>query len=196
MSKSNALKNTTDAYDGDKLLKYFRATGAFEAVQGLSDLFNIRLQNDDVRDVDVRSDHALLSASEILTEMILEGFYKSKLQDSVQLQTVLTLYDQENVRNSGQPSYSRLKTSVRLHIDQTMRTRCFKDRNEVVEGGTITKGKTAYVERKVGECFQWKAHGQCSKGHSCSFSHDTQAYGNSDKDDRLLLYIPFEDKTD
>ena len=31
--------------------------------------------------------------------------------------------------------------------------------------------KKAYVERKVGECFQWKAHGQCSKGDSCSFNH-------------------------
>ena len=28
------------------------------------------------------------------------------------------------------------------------------------------------MERKVGECFQWKAIGQCSKGDSCGFSHD------------------------
>ena len=42
----------------------------------------------------------------------------SKLQDSVQLQTVLALYDQETVRNNGQTSYLRLKTSVKLHIDQ------------------------------------------------------------------------------
>ena len=28
------------------------------------------------------------------------------------------------------------------------------------------------------ECFQWKAHGQCSEGDSCSFSHDTLASGN------------------
>ena len=28
------------------------------------------------------------------------------------------------------------------------------------------------MERKVGECYQWKAIGQCSKGDSCSFSHD------------------------
>ena len=31
----------------------FRATGAYDAVQGLSDLFNIRLQNDGVQDFDV-----------------------------------------------------------------------------------------------------------------------------------------------
>ena len=33
----------------------------------------------------------------------------------------------------------------------------------------------AYVERKVGECFQWKARGQCSNGDSCRCSCDTIA---------------------
>ena len=109
------------------------------------------------------------------------GFFKSKLQDSDQLQTLLALYDQETVRNNGQPSYSRLKTSVRLDIDQTMTTRNFRVRNEVVERGAETnsqKGKKAHVEREVGECYQWKATGQCSKGDSCSFSHEW-ATGNS-----------------
>ena len=73
-----------------------------------------------------------------------------------------------------------MKTSARLHIDQTMRTRNFRVRNEVVERGAVTKsqkGKKAYVERKVGERIQEKAEGQCSKGDSCSFSHD-RASGN------------------
>ena len=39
------------------------------------------------------------------------------------------------------------------------------------------KEKNAYVERKVAECFQWKANGQCSRGDSCSFSHEP-AFGN------------------
>ena len=57
--------------------EHFRATWFYEAVQGLSDLFNIRLQNDDVQDFDVWWDHALLSATEIPTDVILEGLYKS-----------------------------------------------------------------------------------------------------------------------
>ena len=60
------------------IYEYFRATGACEAVQGLSDLFSIRLQNDDVQDFDTRWDQALLTISEILTEMVLEEVYKSK----------------------------------------------------------------------------------------------------------------------
>ena len=53
-----------------------------------------------------------------------------------------------------------------------MRTRNFRARNDVVEGGSVAKGQRGnktYVERKVGDCFQWKAHGQCSKGDYCSF---------------------------
>ena len=134
-----------------------------------SDLFNIRLQNDDVQDFDVRWDQARLSASEPSTDVILEGLYKSKLQDSVQVQTVLALYKQETVRNNRQPSYSRLKTSVRLHVDQTMRTRNFRVRNEVVERGAVTKSqkeRKAYVDRKVGQCFHcfgddWTGAAQC-----------------------------------
>ena len=108
-------------------------------MQGLSDLFKKRLQDDDVQDFDTRWDQALFAASEIPTEKVLEGLYKSKLQDSVQLQTVLALYEQENIRNNEPTSYSRLKTTVRRHIDQTMRTRNFRARNEKVENkGAVT----------------------------------------------------------
>ena len=31
---------------------------------------------------------------------------------------------------------------------------------------------------KVGVCFQWKTHEQCSKGDSCSFSHNRLAQGD------------------
>ena len=107
------------------------------------------------------------------SDMILEGMYKSRFQDSVQLQTVLALYDQETVR-SKEANCQQLKTAVKLHIVQIMGTR-----NDVVERGSVTKsqkGNKAYVERKAGECFQWKAQGQCSKGDSCSFSHHTRLW--------------------
>ena len=56
------------------IYEHFRATGACEAVQGLSHLFNIRLQDDDVQDFDTRWDQAPLAASEIPADMVLEGF--------------------------------------------------------------------------------------------------------------------------
>ena len=66
---------------------------------------------------------------------------------------MLALYDQEVARNKGKPNYSQLKTAVKLHIDQMMRTRNFRVRNEVVGRGAVTKSsnrKKAYVVKKVG----------------------------------------------
>ena len=44
---------------------YFRATGAYETVQGLVALASMTVQNDDVKDFDVRWYHALLSLGSI-----------------------------------------------------------------------------------------------------------------------------------
>ena len=108
MWKSTVLKNTTDSFKkniSNMIYKHLRSTGTHEAVKGLSDLFSIRLQNDDILDSHVRWDQALLSARDMPSDVILEGLDKSKLQDSVQLQTVLASYDQETIRKNGQTSY-------------------------------------------------------------------------------------------
>ena len=84
-------------------------------------------------------DQALLSASDMPSDVIMEGLYKSKLQDPAQLQTVLALYDKETARNSGKPNCSQLKTAVKLHVDQMMRTRNFRVRSDVVHREPVTK---------------------------------------------------------
>ena len=124
-----------------------------------SQICSLSLQTDHVQDFDVEWDQALLSASEIPSDVILEGLYKSKLQDSVQLQTVLALYDRETAQNNGQTIYVRLKTAVKLHFDQMMRSRNFTDRNEVVERGSVTesqKGKKPAVRGKWENAFSGK----------------------------------------
>ena len=136
------------------IYEYFRATGAHEAVQGLSDLFTVSLQDDDVQEFDVRWDHALLSVSEMPSDPILEGLFKSNLQNSVQLRTAMALYDQEVARNNGTPNYQQLKTAVKLHIDQMMRNRNFRGQGDVEERGSVTTGHKG--EAYEGECFQLK----------------------------------------
>ena len=103
--------------------EYFRATGAYETVQRLADLVSMTLQIDDVQDFDVRWDHALLSVSEMPSDPILEGLYKSKLPNSGQLRTVMALYDQEVARDNGTPNCQQLNTAVKHHIYQMMRNR-------------------------------------------------------------------------
>ena len=63
------------------IYEHFRATRAYDTVQGLADLVSMSLQNDDVQDFDVRWYHALLSVSEMFSDPILEGLYKSKITE-------------------------------------------------------------------------------------------------------------------
>ena len=68
-------------------------------------------------------------------------------------------------------------------------TRNCKARNERSETGALVKnrnGRNVSVERKVGECFEWKATGQCSKGDSCSFSYGSYS---GQKSTIILFYL-------
>ena len=155
------------------IYEHFRATDAHDAALDLSDLFNVSFQGDDIQDFDTRCDQATLSASEVSKENVLESLYKMKIRGSAQLQTVLAI-EQEIDRDRAMPSYQRLKTRNRRHTDQITRTRNFKVGNERIEIGVFVKGQTGKnvsVERRTGECYQWKANGQCSRGDSCSLSY-------------------------
>ena len=48
------------------------------------------------------------------------------------------------------------------------------ERNAVVKN-PVTKQRG---KRILGDCWQWEANGQCSKGHSCSFRHDVNKRAN------------------
>ena len=53
------------------------------------------------------------------------------------------------------PSYQRVKTVVRRHTDQMIRTRNVRARNERIETGIVVKsqkGKHVSIERTIGEC--------------------------------------------
>ena len=67
---------------------HFRAIGAYDAAQDLSDLFNVSLHGADIQDFDTRWDPSLSSACEKPTDNVLESLYKMKIRESVQLQTV------------------------------------------------------------------------------------------------------------
>ena len=117
----------------------FRSTGFHEEIQGLSGLFSIRLENDDIQDFDLRWEQALLSRSDPPADLILEGLYKSKWQDASQLQTVLSLYNQDSIRSGGKRDYHRLRMCVKLHIDQTLRNKNFRIQNKIRKQRQVIK---------------------------------------------------------
>ena len=85
----------------------------------------IFLQNEDVQDFRRKK-----GSSSVISETM-----------PFQLQIVLALYDQETARNNGQPNYQQLKTAVKLHTDQMMRTRNFRVRSDFVEQRSVTKSQ-------------------------------------------------------
>ena len=74
---------------------YFRATGSYDAAQGVSDLAIMCLHDVDREDFGTRRNELLLSASEIPQEISWKFGSKLNIRGSAQLQTVLALYDQQ-----------------------------------------------------------------------------------------------------
>ena len=101
------------------IYKYFRLTGSFDEIQGLSGLCSIKMEDDDIQDFDPRWEQALLLTNDPPSDKVLEGLYASKIQESSQAHTIMALYDQEILRGGGQRDDHRLRMCVQLHIEQT-----------------------------------------------------------------------------
>ena len=78
-------------------------TGSYEEGRLLSKLYKV-YQIYSVYAYRMMTFKTLSSASEIPTETVLEILYKLKIRESVQLQTVLAMYEQEIARNNEPPN--------------------------------------------------------------------------------------------
>ena len=70
----------------------------------------------------------------------------------------MALFIQEILRGGGgQRDYHRLRTCVKLHIEQAQRSKNCRIQSELTERAAVTKGKgqNSFTKRKTGECFQW-----------------------------------------
>ena len=121
----------------------------------------------------------LLSMTKIPSDDILEGLYKLRIRESEKLKTVLELYNLEIHQKKTGPDYHRLKTVVKRSIEQEIRNRNFGSRIGNYEKNAVVKnqGTKQRVQRILGDCWQWEANGQCSKGDNCSFRHDMNKRG-------------------
>ena len=72
------------------------------------------------------------------------------------------------------PDYHRLKTMVKRSIEQNLRINNSEARNGNYERNAAVRsqGTKQREQRTPGDCWQWKANGQCSKGDNCRFRHD------------------------
>ena len=156
------------------IYEYFRVTGANDSVEKYADLFAIVLRNDDIQEFDSKWDGILLSMTKLPHDDILEGLYKLRIREPEKLETVLELYNMEIHQNKAGPDFNRLKTMVKRSQEQNLRIKNFEARNGNYERNAVVKnqGTKQSGQRTPGDCWQWKANGQCSKGDKCSFRHD------------------------
>ena len=145
-----------------------------DSVENYADLFTVVLRNDDIQEFDSKWDDIGLSRTQIPSDDILEGLYKLRIGESEKLKTVLELYDLEIRQKKAGPDYHRLKTMVKRSIEQNLRMKKLEARNENYERNAVFKNQRVKKreQRNLGDCWQWKANGQCSKGDNCSFRHD------------------------
>ena len=133
------------------MYEYFRPTRSFDEIQGLSGLFSIKLEYNDIQDFDLRWEQAPLLTSNPPSDKVLEGLCVSKLQDFSQIHTIMALYDQEILRGGGKRDCHRLSMCVRLYMEQAQRSENFRIQNEITERGSVTKGKgqNSFTKRKT-----------------------------------------------
>ena len=155
--------------------EYFRVTGANDSVENYAELFTVALRNDDIQEFDSKWDGIPLSMTQILSDDVLENLYKLRKRESEKLKTVLELYNMEIHQKKAEPDYHRLKTMVKRSIEQNLKMKKFEGRNGNNETSAVVvknQGTNQREQRNLGDCWQWNANGQCSKGDNCSFRHD------------------------
>ena len=125
--------------------------------------------------------------TKIPSDDILEGLYKLRIRESEKLKTVLELYNMEIHQKKPGPDYHRLKTMVKRSIEQSLRINNFEASNGNYERNAVVKnqGTKQREQRTLGDCWQWKANGQCAKGDNNSFRHDMNKRSN--RHSRILL---------
>ena len=81
------------------ICEYFRPTGSFDEIQGLSGSFSNKMEND-IQDFDLRWEQALLLTGDPPSDKVLEGLYVSH--------TIMAQHNQEILRGGGQRDHHRL----------------------------------------------------------------------------------------
>ena len=70
---------------------------------------------------------------------------------------------------------------VTRSVEQNLRIKNFEARNGNYETSAVVKnhGVKQREQRSLGDCWQWKADGQCSEGDNWSFRHDSDKRAKS-----------------
>ena len=153
------------------IYEQFRVTGTDSSVETYTDLFTIAVRNGDIQEFDSKWDGILLSMTKIPSDDILEGLYKLRKRESEKLKTVSEVYNMEIHQQKAESDYHRLMTMVKRSIEPCLRIKTFEARNGNFETSAVVKsqGTKQREQRTLGDCWQWKANGQCFSRRQLQF---------------------------
>ena len=89
----------------------------------------------------------------------------------------MELYDLEIHQKKVGPDYHRLRNNGKKEVSSKIyETGIWAPETEIMKEKTVVKDQVTKQreQRILGECWQWEANGQCSKGDNCSFRHDVK----------------------
>ena len=112
-----------------------------------------------------------------VTETFSESRNHTRVRESAQLKTTFALDNQDTVHKGEPERYARLKSVVKMYLDQkTMDRNCDASNDKPASGASIRRkgdDKSEREDRRQGNCNQWLVKGHCSKRYSCSFQHES-----------------------
>ena len=173
------LTMKTDSFGGRQIAcliyEHFRVTGANDSVENYADLFLVVLQNDNIQEFDTKCDEILLSMTQIPSDDILENLYNLRIRESEKVKTVLKLYKYGDSSEESRTWLSQIEDDGKKEVSSRIWERIIlRPETEVLKQAPWSRirGIKQREQRSLGDCWQWKANGQCSKGDNCSFRHD------------------------
>ena len=95
-----------------------RRTDSSESILEFSDLMSVTLRGDDVQGFSTRWDEVLLSTEDVPSDTISGKLLQNAECESVQLKTLLALYDQGVEQKKIPPSFQRSTSMVKKFSDQ------------------------------------------------------------------------------
>ena len=112
--------------------------------------------------------YCLWRKSQLMT--IFEGLYKLRIRESDKLKTVLELYDLEIHEKKIGPDYHRWNLWWREVSSRIYKRKILAPEMEIKRGNAVVKirGHNS-VDRIFGDCWQWKANGQCCERRQLQF---------------------------
>ena len=122
------------------------------------------------RNYDSNWDGILLSMTQILSDDILEGLYKFRIRESEKLKDRTGSVQYGDSLEEGWTLLSQVEEKGKKEVlSRIYGRKILKPETEIMRQTSWSRiiGWKQCEQRSLGDCWQWKANGQCSKGDNC-----------------------------